>query len=43
MLDTSITPELKLEGYARELIRSIQEARKQAGYDVSDRISLSIS
>ncbi len=43
MLDTTITPELKLEWYARELIRSIQEARKSAWYAVTDRISLSVS
>jgi len=43
MLDATITPELQMEGYARELIRSIQEARKNTGYEVSDRITLSIT
>ena len=43
MIDTTITPELKLEGYARELVRSVQEARKTAGYEVTDRIKLSIT
>ena len=43
MIDTTITAELKLEGYARELVRSIQEARKSSGYQVTDRITLSIS
>jgi isoleucyl-tRNA synthetase len=43
MLDTIITPELKLEWYARELIRSIQEARKSAWYEITDRISLFVS
>lgn len=43
VLDTTITPELKLEWYARELIRSIQEARKSANYEVTDRILLSVS
>lgn len=38
MLDVKITPELRLEGQAREIIRVIQDARKAAGYEVSDRI-----
>lgn len=43
MMDTTITPTLKLEWDTRELIRAIQEARKQSNYDVSDRIELLIS
>lgn len=39
-LDTVITPELKLEGEAREVIRAIQEGRKKAGFNVEDRIAL---
>jgi isoleucyl-tRNA synthetase len=39
-VDTAITPELKLEGEAREIIRAIQEGRKKAGFNVEDRISL---
>ncbi len=39
-LDTEITPELKLEGRAREIIRAIQEGRKKAGFNVEDRIAL---
>ncbi len=39
-LDINITPELKLEGEAREIIRAIQEGRKKAGFNVEDRISL---
>ena len=39
-LDTNITPELKLEGEAREIIRAIQEGRKKAGFNVDDRITL---
>jgi isoleucyl-tRNA synthetase len=39
-LETEITEELRLEGYARELIRRIQELRKQADYQVDDRITL---
>ncbi len=40
-LDLEITPELRRAGIAREVIRMIQEARKAAGFDVSDRIALS--
>jgi isoleucyl-tRNA synthetase len=42
-LDTTLTPELIAEGTAREMIRSVQDARKLAGLDVSDRIVLGIS
>ena len=38
VLDTSLSPELLAEGQAREIVRLIQDARKQAGFDVSDRI-----
>jgi isoleucyl-tRNA synthetase len=41
-LDTSLTDELIAEGLARELVRTVQEARKQAGLEVSDRIELYI-
>ena len=41
-LDTSLTVALEREGLARELVRTVQEARKQAGLDVSDRITLRI-
>ena len=40
-LDLEITPELRRAGLAREVIRMIQEARKAAGFEVSDRIALS--
>ena len=42
-LDTSLTDELIREGVARELVRTVQDARKQAGFEVSDRIILGIS
>lgn len=39
-LDLEVTHELALAGLAREIIRSLQEGRKNAGFDISDRISL---
>ncbi|MDI6911905.1 isoleucine--tRNA ligase [Nocardioides sp.] len=42
VLDTAVTPELAAEGLARDLVRAVQQARKDAGLDVSDRISLTI-
>ncbi|MCY7412972.1 MAG: isoleucine--tRNA ligase [Salinibacterium sp.] len=42
ILDTETTPELEAEGLARDIIRVIQDTRKAAGLDVSDRIRLSI-
>jgi len=39
-LDTALDDELKREGLARELVRAVQDARKQAGLEVSDRIEL---
>lgn len=42
-LDINITPKLKREGMAREVIRNIQESRKKAGLNVDDRIKLSLS
>ena len=43
VLDTQVTPELEAEGVARDLIRAVQQARKDAGLDVSDRIALTVS
>ncbi len=37
-LDTTLTPELEQEGLAREIVRRVQELRKQADYDLTDRI-----
>ena len=42
-LDTRIDESLRREGLARELVRTVQEARKQAGLEVSDRIRLCVS
>jgi isoleucyl-tRNA synthetase len=39
-LDLAVTPSLRAEGLAREVVRRIQEARKAAGLAVTDRISL---
>jgi len=41
-LDPRVTPELASEGLARELVNRIQRLRKDAGYEVSTRIMLSI-
>ncbi|MEN6477559.1 MAG: DUF5915 domain-containing protein, partial [Rectinema sp.] len=42
-LDTSISPELLREGYVRDLVRGVQNLRKDAGFEVTDRISLTVS
>ncbi len=43
ILDKTLTDELKREGYARDLIRAIQSARKNAKLNMDDRIRLSLS
>ncbi|HXW88350.1 MAG TPA: DUF5915 domain-containing protein, partial [Streptosporangiaceae bacterium] len=41
-LDTTVTPELAAEGTARDVVRVVQQARRDAGLAVSDRIALTL-
>ena len=43
VLDTEVTAELAQEGLARDVVRAVQQARREAGLDVSDRISLTVT
>ena len=43
VLDTHITPELKKEGYVREILSKVQNMRKDRGFEVLDRINLYVS
>ena len=40
LLDVTLTPDLEAEGTARDLVRAVQQARRDAGLHVSDRIRL---
>jgi len=42
LLETATTPELEAEGLARDVIRAVQDTRKAAGFEVSDRIRLEL-
>ncbi|MEN9943395.1 MAG: hypothetical protein RLZZ91_1396 [Bacteroidota bacterium] len=42
-LDVTITPELKEEGYARELVNRIQNLRKETNFEVTDKIIVKVS
>lgn len=42
-MNTEITEELEAEGYARDIIRQIQDMRKEANYEVTDKIQVHIS
>jgi len=41
-LDTTVTPELHAEGVTRDLVRLVQQARRDAGFEVTDRITLTL-
>ncbi|GAA1283625.1 isoleucine--tRNA ligase [Pseudonocardia aurantiaca] len=43
VLDTVVTPELAAEGTARDVVRVVQQARREAGFEVSDRIALTLN
>ena len=43
ILDTELNDDLLAEGYARDVIRAVQEARKAAGLEISDRITLKLT
>ena len=43
VLDTNVTEELKSEGVRRELISKIQSMRKEAGFEVVDRINVNFT
>jgi isoleucyl-tRNA synthetase len=43
LLDTTVTPELAAEGMARDVVRAVQQARRDADLHVSDRIALRLA
>jgi isoleucyl-tRNA synthetase len=42
LLDINVTPELEAEGLARDVVRAVQQARREADLNVSDRIVLTL-
>ncbi len=42
VLDTEVTPALAAEGLARDVVRVVQQARREAGFDVVDRITVTV-
>ena len=42
VLDTNLTPELLEEGFVREVISKVQTMRKEAGFEVMDKIRVSV-
>ena len=42
-LDVEVTEELRREGIAREIVKKIQAVRKESGFDITDRIAVSLS
>ena len=43
VLDTNVTEELEAEGWAADRIRGLQDARKNAGFEVTDRIAVRLA
>ena len=43
VIETEITPELKEEGYLREILSKVQNMRKDSGFEVMDNINLYVS
>ena len=43
VLDTDVSPELAVEGRARDLVREVQKLRRDTGLDVTDRITLELA
>src|SRR5207248_5201110 len=39
-LETTLTPDLEAEGLARELVRKVNDLRKEAGFEIADRIAI---
>ncbi len=42
-LDVTVTPELRREGIARDIVNRVQNIRKSRGYDITDRVSLTFA